>query len=126
MPYILVTDVEGIDVHVTLLSPVTPAELTQYFTEVMDLYDSFTGKRSLIVADHVRVADLNYRSMREFAKLTSEFEARLLGSRTAVVTPGNIAFGLTRMYLSVRDPAYDIAAFRSRDEALAWLCEPIS
>ena len=99
MPYSLATDVEGIDIYVTLSSPVTPAELTAYFTEVMGMFENFDGKRSLIFADRVRISGVNYRSMREFAKLTRTFEPRLVGSRTAVVTPGSLAYGLARMSL---------------------------
>ncbi len=121
MPYVLDTDRDDVDLHVTLSDKITPDELVDYFEEAMNIFEDFDGKTTLIVVEGVRVAGLSYRSVSEFADMTKAFQARLQGSRTAVVAPGDVAYGLMRMYLSVRSPEYEMDVFRDAGQALRWL-----
>ena len=121
MSYAIVTDKDDVDIHVTLSDTITPNELIDYFEEAMEIFDNFDGKTTLIIVGRVSVSGLSFRSMSEFADMTKTFGSRLQGSRTAVVTPGDLGYGLMRMYLSLRNPDYEMDVFRSEVDALSWL-----
>ena len=63
--------------------------------------------------------------MRNLAALSASMDTPGRASRFAIVAPGDLAFGLGRMYQSYRELKADtrkkVAVFRTRDEALDWL-----
>ncbi len=63
--------------------------------------------------------------MRNLAALSASMDTPGRASRFAIVAPGDLAFGLGRMYQSYRELKTDstkkVAVFRTRDEALDWL-----
>lgn len=47
------------------------------------------------------------------------------GRRAAIVAPGDVAYGLSRMYsVFLEDAGIDVQAFRTLDEATTWLQTP--
>ena len=62
--------------------------------------------------------------LRRFIGKAAELGARRPGGRTAVVAPEDLQFGLARMsevFTELESAPYLFRAFRSRQEALAWL-----
>ena len=61
------------------------------------------------------------RSVRDFVEASQDVRAR---SRWAVVAPSDVNYGLVRMFEALSsDLDIRTRAFRSREEALAWLAE---
>lgn len=65
-------------------------------------------------------------SLREFAKLASDQEHLRPGGKTAIVSPVDLGFGLGRLYAARAELTHQevqVSAFRSLDEAYAWIDE---
>jgi hypothetical protein len=64
-------------------------------------------------------------SMEELAALAASMDDEALPTRFAIVAPGDLAFGLGRMYAVYRGQqpksAREVGVFRTMDEALAWI-----
>ncbi len=76
-------------------------------------------------ADHIDVPAPSADGMRDLAALAAGMDHPSQASRFAIVAPGDLAFGLGRMYSTYRelDPRSTkaVRVFRTMDEALAWL-----
>jgi len=62
--------------------------------------------------------------LRQFAKRAAELGVDRKGGRTAVVAPEDLQFGLARMsevFVDMESSPYSLRAFRTREEATAWL-----
>jgi hypothetical protein len=60
--------------------------------------------------------------VRGIAKVVSKVVG---GRRAAIVAPGDVAYGLARMYsVFLEDAGIDVQPFRTLDEATAWLRTP--
>jgi hypothetical protein len=58
----------------------------------------------------------------ELARLHGERLAHATPARIAVVVPGDLSYGLARMYAHYRSvPGVEVAAFRDEVSAMAWL-----
>ena len=121
MPITIDADRQGLDLYVVFEGDIAPEDVTAYFQRITAAGTSFAGFRTLIEIRTVRFSGFNFRSIAEFARLTRDQRSLLEGSRTAVVTRGSVAYGLARMYVSIRDPDYDFAIFRDTDAARHWL-----
>ena len=88
--------------------------------------DSMENELALIEVRDAKLRGFDFRSVRRIAELSESKADLLKGTRTAVVADGRLAFGLVRMYISIRDPRnYDFRVFKSIAEATAWLGEEI-
>jgi hypothetical protein len=80
-------------------------------------------------ADHIDVPVPSADGMRDLAALAAGMDHPSQPSRFAIVAPGDLAFGLGRMYSTYRelDPRSTkaVRVFRTMDEALAWLDAPM-
>lgn len=66
-------------------------------------------------------ANLPSRDVRAIVELLRRLGSRLNGSPIAVVVPSDVAYGLVRMIELLLDEVVTIGAFRTREEAIAWL-----
>ena len=121
MPITVEEDSRGVDLFVTFTGVVTLLDVQEYFTDTIARFEDFAGRRSIIVVDRVTLRGFSLDGFFSLARITSEHEAKLANSRTAVVAGTDLSYGLARMYLGVRNPPYDISVFRSLDKARAWL-----
>jgi hypothetical protein len=72
------------------------------------------------------VEDVQTENLRAFARLVSEHGHGRRGGKTAIVSPVDLAFGLSRMYSAMADINEQqilVRVFRSLDEANAWIEE---
>ena len=100
------------------------------FGEVRDAITSFyEGDHSLKVLWDLRAAaarEISSRQGEQIALLLKEYGGRSKGIRTAIVTPTDLNYGLSRMLISfveIREERYPVfmKVFRSMDEATIWL-----
>jgi hypothetical protein len=77
------------------------------------------------MSDVAAVETPSVAGMRNLAALSASMDSPQRASRFAIVAPGDLAFGLGRMYQTYRELKTDsrkkVALFRTRDEALDWL-----
>ena len=84
---------------------------------------------TLLALCDVSDADLSALSTDELVRIVQFTERRAAvrrGGRTAIAAPGNLEYGMARMYEILADAyAHPVAirAFRTREEALQWLRE---
>ena len=123
MPITYHTNCDGYDLHVHAQGRVELQDIENYFHDIMARIDSFDGFRTLVHLDDASFHGFSFKQVRSFAALTKTFEARVTASRTAVVAGSALAYGLVRMYISIRNMEYDFAVFRDTDSALGWLSE---
>jgi len=76
-------------------------------------------------ADHIDAPVPSADGMRDLAALAAGMDHPVQPSRFAIVAPGDLAFGLGRMYSTYREleprSTKAVRVFRTMDEALAWL-----
>ncbi|MBN2428807.1 MAG: hypothetical protein JXK94_10770 [Deltaproteobacteria bacterium] len=80
---------------------------------------------SLVISDEtdLEIRHLTINDLEKIAKVCEERRTAIGSARFAAVVPQDLLFGMNRMFQVYVDPYWDatIDAFRSRDEALAWL-----
>ena len=100
------------------------------FDEVKNAITSFyEGDHSLKVLWDLRAAvarAISSGQVEQIARLLDEYRGRSKGVKTAIVTPTDLNFGLSRMLISlmqIREERYPVfmKVFRTMDEALSWL-----
>jgi hypothetical protein len=100
------------------------------FDEVRDAITSFyEGGHSLKVLWDLRAAmarEISSGQVEQIARLLDEHRGRSKGVKTAIVTPTDLNFGLSRMLISfmeIREERYPafMKVFRNMDEAVSWL-----
>ena len=100
------------------------------FDEVRDAITSFyEGDHSLKVLWDLRDAaarEISSRQVEQIALLLEEYGGRSKGVKTAIVTPTDLNYGLSRMLISfveIREERYPVfmKVFRAMDEAENWL-----
>jgi hypothetical protein len=108
----------------TAVGPLTADELIAALGEYYEgsptplaVCDLSAAKLALLTADDIaRIV--------AFTIVRAEVRA---GGKTAILAPGDLEYGMARMYevlCELRKHPVVIRAFRERDEALAWLREP--
>lgn len=121
MPITYQRDCDGYDLHVSFHDRVELRDIEDYFNGIMDEVDSFHDFRTLVDVSDAFFRGFSFTHVRRFAGLTQTFEARVKNSKTAVVAGSAVAYGLVRMYISIRNMDYDFAVFRDTEAALQWL-----
>ena len=121
MPINVTTDHESADICVTFSGPVLLEDVHEYFSELMRGFDSFGNKKALLLFENIELAGFKFSTICTFAELTKQHQVQLEGSRTAVVASNGLAYGITRMYMAIRDPNYAFAVFRNVTDAIEWL-----
>ena len=100
------------------------------FDEIRDAITSFyEGDHTLKVLWDMREASarkLSSRQVEQIALLLEEYGGRSKGIKTAIVTPTDLNYGLSRMLISfveIREEHYPVLmkVFRTMDEALSWI-----
>ena len=100
------------------------------FDEVRDAITSFyEGDYTLKVLWDMREAtarELSSRQVEQIALLLEEYGGRSKGIQTAIVTPTDLNYGLSRMLISfveIREKHHPVLmkAFRTMEEALSWI-----
>jgi hypothetical protein len=108
----------------TLESGVTSFE--EIATTVKDLYEKNPTKNVLWDASEGSVAELTKDHIEKLASFSPRFSDLRKGGKTALYSPGDVAFGLSRMFEiigNLRKVPIEIKVFRDRDQALQWLAE---
>jgi hypothetical protein len=106
---------------------VTETEIFAYQREVWARPEvaGFDQLVDMSAADHIDAPVPSADGMRDLAALAASMDHPGQPSRFAIVAPGDLAFGLGRMYSTYRelDPRSTkaVRVFRTMDEALAWL-----
>ena len=100
------------------------------FDEVRNAITSFyEADHTLNVLWDMREAtarELSSRQVEQIAQLLEEYGGRSKGVRTAIVTPTDLNYGLSRMLVSlveIREENHPVLmkVFRTMDEALSWI-----
>jgi hypothetical protein len=108
----------------------TEDELFAYQTEVWSRaevagYDQIVDTTGV---QHIAAPEPSGDSMRRLAALAAGMDDRDRRSRFAIVAPGDLAFGMGRMYSTYREmeprSTKRVSVFRTMGEALAWLDAP--
>jgi hypothetical protein len=80
------------------------------------------GHRELVNLSGVHNTDVTAATLRRVAHIYSEADQRPEDSRVAIVAPGDLFYGLSRMYEAFRESsALEIRVFRDLPEARTWL-----
>lgn len=109
-------------VHTRLLGTIT-AEAFRLHAERMDADPAVHGA----IGEFVDLSEAELTSMRGDAvrDLASLLDDTPVSKRVAVWAPGDLDFGMARMYGASADcVGAEVLVFRQRDAALAWLRDP--
>lgn len=80
------------------------------------------GHRELVDLSRLEQTDVTPGALRRVARIYADTDQRPEDSQVAIVAPGDLFFGLSRMYEAYRDGSgLRMRIFRSLDEARAWL-----
>lgn len=80
------------------------------------------GRRELVDLSGIEATDVTAAALRRVAHIYAETDVRPEESRVAIVAPGDLYYGLSRMYEAFREPSpLEIRVFRDLPEARAWL-----
>ena len=93
---------------------------------VKTLYEEAPTKNVLWDASNGSVANLTKEHIEKLASFSPRFGNLRKGGKTALYSPGDEAFGLSRMFEiigNLRDVPIQIKVFRDRSEAIKWLEE---
>lgn len=106
------------------------AELLQYQKEVWSRPDIRTYNECVNLDRVTAIHEDTVEDMQELAALAARMDALGQPTKTAIIAGNDYHYGLARMYEAHREilAAGDkqVLAFRSPDEALAWLAAPVS
>ena len=84
---------------------------------------------SLVLSDETEIVigHLTVNDLKRISKVCGERRTAIGAARFAAVVPRDVLFGMNRMFQVYVEPFWDavICAFRSRDEALAWLLSDV-
>lgn len=128
MPIAYQIDVELRRVVATAHGTLTDADVFGYQHEVWSRADvaGFDELVDMTRVDHVEIPMPSAERLRTLAATSAEMDAAG-SSRFAIVAPGDLAYGLGRMYGVYREidqrSKKEVRVFRSLDEAVAWLDE---
>jgi len=103
----------------------TPADVSDYQHEVWSAPD-VAGYDELVDMTHVSEVSLpSAQKIRELASIAARMDEPSAPSRFAIVAPGDLAFGLGRMFQVYREAdarsSKKVGVFRSLDQALVFL-----
>ncbi|WP_323780225.1 hypothetical protein [Thalassovita sp.] len=103
--------------------------------EMMERYSSFyqserwkPGQNALTDASNADFSELTPEGLREFSRYLDALfrEHGVSGKKSALYCPGDLQFGVARMYSVFADRSPQTAkVFRDYDEAVAWLRNPL-
>jgi len=100
--------------------------------EMFETLESFyAGRLTRLLLWDMSQADLQTTTadtLRRFVQRAAELGVRRTGGKTAVITSTALQYGLARMteaFAKMEAAPYEFRAFKSHDEALAWLL-PVS
>jgi hypothetical protein len=80
------------------------------------------GTDQLVDLSAVTGSDGVFRNLRALASRGPDFRDRLEGGRLAIVAPGDLVFGLARLYVAVgRELPVEARVFRTDHAARSWL-----
>jgi hypothetical protein len=104
---------------------ITEADLLGYQRTVWS-DPTIAGYGELVdMSDVATIKTPSVAGMRTLAALSASMDTPQSPSRFAIVAPGDLAFGLGRMYQAYRElktgSRKQLAVFRTRDEASEWL-----
>jgi len=102
---------------------VDPEALLEYLTNLEQDARLRPGYRSWLDLSEADPGDLGADFVRRAAEVARRFDERAGGVRMAVFAPGDLVFGLARMYSMMVDTLQrEVRVFRDAAEARAWLC----
>lgn len=90
-------------------------------------YDVSPTERLLWDVSSASIGSIAVEEFAQIADKVARYAKDHPGTRTAVVTSGELAYGLTRMYEAFRETRNirtSFMSFRDRTDALAWLTAP--
>jgi hypothetical protein len=109
-------------VFTTLEGTLSDEDILGYVRSALADPEFGPGLRGLVDASSVERLAVTRAGIEGVLDLTRDRDDRIRGARLALVAPQDAAFGMARMYQTLRDdPPYEIQVFRARAEALAWL-----
>lgn len=114
------------DERLVILSHVGAVSDNEFLSFYKALYEDTRFDKSFNLFVDLRLTESSARSpsaLQDFADfMRQQFVNNTARPKVAVVAPGDISFGLARMYEAFSDAAHwEFEVFRSADTALAWL-----
>jgi hypothetical protein len=104
---------------------VTPEDVFAYQREVWSRPEVAGYNELFDMSEVERLVPPSKGSVRDLADLSAGMDSSACSSKFAIVAPGDLAFGIGRMYQSYREfdsrSTKKIAVFRSMAAALKWL-----
>lgn len=80
------------------------------------------GKNGVIDAAHATDTQITFDGIRRISDRVSQLDPIFRGTRWAVIAPGDVMYGVARMYETLRSGGpFEVRAFRSASEAEAWI-----
>lgn len=105
---------------------ITEAELLSTYAALMTAPDYDPTLDDLVDLRAVERLEVSPSAMRQLITIVQPIDALAIPTRTAIVAPTDVVFGMSRMYEMLRgdDVPEEIRVFRSLEEATAWLGRP--
>ncbi len=109
-------------IRTTASGRVTGLDLVEYYRRLRAHPDFRSNLNEIFDAAQVDAVDVTAEDVRTLSSITEEFTKRGLPVRVAIVAPGDLEFGMSRMYEMLQVQSINVLkVFRDRKTAEDWL-----
>ena len=109
-------------IRTTASGRITGRDLVEYYHRLRAHPDFRSSLNEIFDATQVDTIDLTADDVRRLSSVTEEFTRRGVPVKVAIIAPGDLEFGMSRMYEMLQSQSINVLkVFRERDAAEAWI-----
>jgi hypothetical protein len=109
-------------IRTTASGRVTGADLVEYYRRLRAHPDFKSDLNEIFDTGQVESVDITAEDVRHLSGMTEAFTKRGVPVRVAIVAPGDLEFGMSRMYELLQVQSINLLkVFRDRETAEGWL-----
>jgi|WetSurMetagenome_2_1015567.scaffolds.fasta_scaffold1069354_1 hypothetical protein len=122
MPIRMVIERDTALIRTTASGRVTGQDLVEYYRRLRAHPDFRSNLNEIFDASQVEAVDLTAEDVRRLSGITEEFTKHGVPVRVAIIAPGDVEFGMSRMYEMLQVQSINVLrVFRDRKAAEEWL-----
>jgi uncharacterized protein YcaQ len=109
-------------IRTTATGRVTGQDLVEYYRRLRAHPDFRSNLNEIFDAGQVEAVDVTAEDVRRLSGITEEFTKHGVPVRVAIIAPGDVEFGMSRMYEMLQVQSINVLkVFRDRKTAEEWL-----
>ncbi len=124
MPIRMIIDRDAGLIRTTASGRVEGSDLIAYYRNLRTHPDFRSNLNEIFDATRIETVDLTAEDVRRLSNLTEEFTKRGVPVKVAIIAPGDVEFGMSRMYEMLQMQSINVLkVFRERAPAEEWILE---